>query len=241
MTIKKLIKKNYYRSCIEFGHSKREWNPKITPYLLNKKKFFHTINLAKASNFLKLAANILKKRAEKGEKFLFVGTNDLTSPILLDEAIRINHFYINSRWLGGMLTNWPTLQKRVNRLLFLEELEANGKLNSIAKKNFYIVKQEINKLNKLFKGIKKMKTFPNVIIFIDSLKNSSAINECLKLGIPTVTLVDTNCNPEISPFIIPSNNDSIFSIKFLLNYLGEKILAGNLIYEKKKILIQKEV
>jgi len=223
---KKEIAKQYIKASVHYGHPPKEWNPKMAPYILYEKYGYHIFDLVKTSKLLKLAGNVLQKKAEKNGKFLFVGTSKLSSSIIAKQAKRCNAFYINYRWLGGMLTNWSTIQKRIERLKYLEEQELLGNFEQYSKKEYSAQRKEIEKLKKLFNGIKDMSSLPDVVIFTNQLKDSLAIQECLKLGIPTISIVDTNCDPDLIPYPIPANDDSSSSINFILNYLVNRILLG---------------
>jgi small subunit ribosomal protein S2 len=223
---KKELAKKYIKASVHYGHSPKEWNPKMAPYILYAKYGYHIFDLVKTSKLLRLAGNILQKKAEKGGKFLFVGTNRVSSSIVVKQAKESNSYYINYRWLGGMLTNWSTVQKRIDRLKMLEQQELNGDFEKLSKKDYSAIRKEIDKLRKLFNGIKDMKSLPDVVIFTSQLKDSLAIQECLKLGIPTICIVDTNCNPDLIPYPIPANDDSSSSINFILTYLSNRILVG---------------
>eukprot|EP01039_Chlorochromonas_danica_P012235 gene12235-13934_t len=203
----------------------------MAPYILYEKYGYHIFDLVKTSKLLKLAGNILQKKAEKNGKFLFVGTNKLSSSIIAKQAKRTNNFYINYRWLGGMLTNWSTIQKRIERLKYLEEQELNGSFETLSKKDYSAQRKEMDKLKRLFNGIKDMTSLPDAVIFTNQLKDSLAIQECLRLGIPTICIVDTNCNPDLIPYPIPANDDSSSSINFILNYLVNRISMGYKILE----------
>jgi len=205
---KKEIAKQYIKASVHYGHRPKEWNPKMAPYILYEKYGYHIFDLVKTSKLLKLAGNVLEKKAEKNGKFLFVGTNKLSSSIIAKQAKRTNNFYINYRWLGGMLTNWSTIQKRIERLKFLEEQELNGNFETLSKKDYSAQRKEMDKLKRLFNGIKEMTSLPDAVIFTSQLKDSLAIQECLRLGIPTICIVDTNCNPDLIPYPIPANDDS---------------------------------
>jgi small subunit ribosomal protein S2 len=224
---KKEIAKQYVKASVHYGHPPKEWNPKMAPYILYAKYGYHILDLVKTSKLLRLAGNVLQKKAEKGGKFLFIGTNKLSSSIIAKQAIRSGSYYINYRWLGGMLTNWTTIQKRIDRLRELEELELNGHFENISKKEYSAVKKELDKLQRLFGGIKDMTSLPDAVIFTNQLKDKLAIQECLRLGIPTICIVDTNCDPDLIPYPIPANDDSSSSINFILNYLVNRILAGS--------------
>ena len=224
--VKKEIAKEYIQASVHYGHPPRQWNPKMAPYLLSTKYGFHIFDLVKTSKLLRLAGNVLQKKAERGGKFLFVGTNRLSASILAKQAKRCDNFYINYRWLGGMLTNWPTIQKRIERYKELERQEAAGFFETLSKKDSSAQRKELDKLRRLFQGIKEMSNLPDAVIFTNQLKDSLAIQECLKLGIPAICIVDSNCNPDLIPYPIPANDDSSSSIHFLLNYLVNRILTG---------------
>jgi small subunit ribosomal protein S2 len=225
-TLKKEIAKQYVKASVHYGHSPREWNPKMAPYILYTKYGYHIFDLVKTSKLLRLAGNVLQKKAETGGKFLFVGTSRLASSIVAKQAKRCQSYYINYRWLGGMLTNWSTIQKRIQSLNTLEKQEAEGLLETLSKKDYSAKRKEMDKLRKLFNGIKEMTSLPEAVIFTNQLKDSLAIQECLRLGIPTISIVDTNCNPDMIPYPIPANDDSSSSINFILNYLVNRILTG---------------
>ena len=230
---KKEIAKKYIKASVHYGHPPKEWNPKMAPYILYAKYGYHIFDLVKTSKLLRLAGNILQKKAEKGGKFLFVGTNRISSSIIVKQAKDCQSFYINYRWLGGMLTNWNTVQNRISRLKDLEKQETEGLFEKMSKKDYSSKRKEMDKLRRLFNGIKDMTSLPDVVVFTSQLKDSLAIQECLKLGIPTVCIVDTNCDPDLIPYPIPANDDSSSSINFILSYLSNRILTGyNICYKK---------
>lgn len=230
-TLKKEIAKQYIKASVHFGHSPKDWNPKMAPYLLYTKYGYHIFDLVKTSKLLRLAGNALQKKAEKGGKFLFVGTTRFAASIVAKQAKRCQNYYINYRWLGGMLTNWSTLQKRIERLKELEKQELEGYFENLSKKEYSRQRKEIDKLRRLFGGIKDLTSLPDAIIFTNQLKELNAIQECLRLGIPAISIVDSNCNPDLIPYPIPANDDSSSSINFILNYLVNRILLG---YQLKK-------
>lgn len=220
------IAKQYVKASVHYGHAPNQWNPKMAPYILYTKYGYHIFDIVKTSKLLRLAGNILEKKAQKNGKFLFVGTTKIASSIVANQAKRCNSFYINYRWLGGTLTNWLTIQKRVERLKELEKLEIDISSQKISKKQASQRKKEIEKLRRLFNGIKEMKQLPDAVIFTNQLKDSLAIQECLHLGIPAISIVDTNCDPDLVPFPIPANDDGHTSLNFILNYLVNRILSG---------------
>jgi len=231
-TLKKEIAKQYVKASVHYGHTPKEWNPKMAPYILYTKYGYHIFDLVKTSKLLRLAGNVLQKKAEKEGKFLFVGTSRLASSIVAKQAKRCDSYYVNYRWLGGMLTNWSTIQKRIQSLKDLELQEQNGEFENLSKKDLSSKRKEMDKLRRLFNGIKDMSNLPDAVIFTNQLKDSLAVQECLRLGIPTISIVDTNCNPDLVPYPIPANDDSSSSINFILNYLVNRILTG---YNSKKI------
>jgi len=232
---KKEIAKQYVKASVHYGHPPKEWNPKMAPYILCAKYGYHIFDLVKTSKLLKLAGNVLEKKAEKGGKFLFVGTNKLSSSIIAKQAKRSDSYYINYRWLGGMLTNWSTVQIQIQRLKDLEKQESEGYFETLSKKDYSSKRKDLDKLRRLFNGIKNMTSLPDIVIFTSQLKDSLAIQECLRLGIPTICIVDTNCDPDLIPYPIPANDDSSSSINFILNYLVNRILAGYNIKSKDEL------
>ena len=231
----KEIAKQYVKASVHYGHTPKEWNPKMAPYILGVKYGYHIFDLVKISKLLRVAGNVLEKKAEKNCNFLFVGTNKLSSSIIAQQAKRCNSFYINYRWLGGMLTNWSTVQKQIDQLKVLEKKESEGNFENLSKKDYSSKRKEIDKLRKLFNGIKNMSSLPDVVIFTSQLKDTLAIQECLRLGIPTICIVDTNCDPDLIPYPIPANDDSSSSVEFILNYLVTRILTGYNIKNKTVI------
>jgi small subunit ribosomal protein S2 len=232
---KKEIAKQYVKASVHYGHAPQEWNPKMAPYILYEKYGYHIFDLVKTSKLLTLAGNILEKKATVGGKFLFVGTNKLSSSIIAKQAKRSESYYINYRWLGGMLTNWSTVQMQIQRLKDLEKQEEEGYFETLSKKDYSSKRKDLDKLRRLFSGIKDMSSLPDIVIFTNQLKDSLAIQECLRLGIPTICIVDTNCDPDLIPYPIPANDDSSSSINFILNYLVNRILAGYNIKNKDQL------
>lgn len=223
---KPLIRNNSIKISTQYGHKTKEWNPKIAPYLSYEKNGFHLFNVAKTVRFLKLTGYLLQKLAQQNGTFLYVGTDRISSPLVAKYAAEAKAFYINYRWLGGMLTNWATIQKQIAHLKELEQKEKNGSFAFLLKKELGKQKQKIEKLNKIFYGVKDMNSLPDAIIFTNQLKDSLAIQECLKLGIPAIAIVDSNCNPNLIPYPIPANDDSSSSINFILKYLTNSINIG---------------
>ena len=211
---------------VHFGHQARRWNPKMFPYIYTERNGIHIIDLVQTAQLLTEAHDYIKKCSEEGKKFLFLGTKRQAAEIIAQEAIRSNSYYINQRWLGGMLTNWVTIKSRVERLKELEYQESSGLIDKLHKKEASKRRRELYKLKKHLDGIKDMKKIPDVIIIVDQKRESTAIQECMKLGIPTICILDTNCNPDIIDVPIPANDDAIRSIKLILSKIADAILEG---------------
>ncbi len=215
-----------YKTGIQYGHKPREWNPKMAPYLLSEHYGFHLFDLVKTAKLLEFAGNFLEKIARKGKKILFVGTTQAASSSVAKYAKKSGSFYINYRWLGGMITNWPTLEKRITKLKELEHENEQGKFEKLTKKEANKKRKTLKRLKALFEGIQEMNSLPDFVIFTSQVKQKLAIQECHKLGILTMCIVDSNCDPSLSPYIIPANDDAPGGIEFILSYLTEKIELG---------------
>ncbi len=211
---------------VHFGHQSRRWNPKMFPYIYTERNGIHIIDLVQTAQLLNEAYNFVKQSAKEGKTFLFLGTKRQAAGIVAKEAVRSNSFYVNQRWLGGMLTNWVTIKARVDRLNYLEEKDKNGEFDSLPKKEAAVIRKELERLRKHLIGIKHMKSLPDLVIIVDQKKETTAIQECIKLGVPTICMLDTNCNPEIVDVPIPANDDAIRSIKLILSKIADAILEG---------------
>nr|YP_010903868.1 ribosomal protein S2 [Hypnea musciformis]WCH56919.1 ribosomal protein S2 [Hypnea musciformis]WCH57119.1 ribosomal protein S2 [Hypnea musciformis] len=212
---------------VHFGHQSRRWNPKMFPYIYTERNGIHIIDLVQTAQLLTEAHDFVKNCSREGKKFLFLGTKRQAAGIVAQEALRSNSYYVNQRWLGGMLTNWVTIKSRVQRLKTLEEKEKSGLIDSLPKKEAAKIRRELYKLKKYLDGIKEMKRIPDLIIIIDQKRETTAIQECIKLGIPTICILDTNCNPDLIDIPIPANDDAIRSIKLVISKLADAILEGS--------------
>lgn len=212
---------------VHFGHQARRWNPKMFPYIYTERNGIHIIDLVQTAQLLTEAYNLVEKAAEEKKNILFVGTKRQASGIIAQEAKRCGAFYINQRWFGGMLTNWTTIKSRVNRLKELEQQEANKTLEQLPKKEAALLRKELDKLQKHLGGIKTMEQLPDIVIIVDQKRESTAIQECIKLKIPTIGILDTNCNPELVDIPIPANDDAIRSIKLIVTKLADAIYKGS--------------
>jgi small subunit ribosomal protein S2 len=213
-------------SGVHFGHQTRRWNPKMSPYIYTARNGVHIIDLVQTAELIDNAYQYLKTAAADGKKFLFVGTKRQAAGIIAQEAERCGAFYINQRWLGGMLTNWETIKSRVARLKELEELEETGALERRPKKEASVLRRELSKLQKYLGGIKKMHRVPDIVIIIDIRREHNAVKECQKLGLPIISMLDTNCNPDVVDIPIPANDDAIRSIKLIIGKLADAIYEG---------------
>lgn len=211
---------------VHFGHQTRRWDPKCKPFIYTAKNGIHIINLEKTQEDLAVAYAKLKEIAENGGKVLFVGTKKQAQQIVLDEATRSGSFYINQRWLGGTLTNFRTIQKRIKRLLEINELETSGTINVYPKKEQAIIRKEAARLENFLGGIKEMKKLPDAIIIVDPKEDHNAVLEARKLHIPVFGLADTNCDPAFVDYAIPANDDAIKSIKLLMSLLADAIVEA---------------
>ena len=219
---------------VHFGHKAYRWNPKMFPYIFSEVNNIHILDLVQsatllkeANNYVKLAASEKKTSVSSEKKtFLFVGTKRQASTLVAQEATRCDSYYINHRWLGGMLTNWTTLKERIERLKSLEQQEADNTFNLLTKKEASLRRKELQKLRQPLEGIKNMQTLPDIAIIIDQKREMTAIRECRKLGIPIVSILDTNCDPDLVDIPIPGNDDAVRSIKLILKSLTDNIIAG---------------
>ena len=211
---------------VHFGHKAHRWNPKMFPYIYSEVNNIHILDLVQSATLLKDAKNYLETEASQEKIVLFVGTKRQATTLIAQEAKRCNSYYVNHRWLGGMLTNWSTIKERINRLKDLEKQEADGTFDLLPKKEVVLRRKELKKLSKHLDGIKTMPNLPDVAIVIDQKREMTAIAECRKLGIPVVSILDTNCDPDLIDIPIPGNDDAVRSIKLILNSLTDSIIAG---------------
>ena len=213
-------------SGVHFGHQTRRWNPKMDPYIYTARNGVHIIDLVQTAQLMDDAYNYVRTAAEQGKKFLFIGTKRQAAGIIAQEASRCGSYYVNQRWLGGMLTNWATIKTRVDRLKELERREETGALDMLPKKEAAVLRRELDKLQKYLGGIKGMRKVPDVVIIVDQKREYNAVQECMKLNVPIVALLDTNCDPDVVDIPIPANDDAIRSIKLIVGRLADAIYEG---------------
>jgi small subunit ribosomal protein S2 len=211
---------------VHFGHKAYRWNPKMFPYIYSEVNNIHILDLVQSATLLKEATNYVEKEASDGKTFLFIGTKRQASTLIAQEAKRCDSFYVNHRWLGGMLTNWSTLKERIEYLKNLEQQEANNTFDLLTKKEATLRRKELKKLRRHLDGIKSMKSIPDIAIVIDQKREMTSIRECRKLGIPVVSILDTNCDPDLVDVPIPGNDDAVRSIKLILKSLTDSIING---------------
>ena len=211
---------------VHFGHKAYRWNPKMFPYIYSEVNNIHILDLVQSATLLKEANEYLYSEARQGKRFLFIGTKRQASTLIAQEAKRCDSFYVNNRWLGGMLTNWSTLKERIKTLKDLEEQEANGTFNLLTKKEAALRRKELKKLRAYLDGIKTMPDLPDIAIIVDQKREMTAIRECQKLEIPIVSILDTNCDPDLIDVPIPGNDDAVRSIKLILKSLSDSIITG---------------
>ena len=214
---------NLLEAGVQFGHQTKRWNPKMKEYIFTSRDDIYIINLEKTVECMEKAYAEIKKIAENGGKFLFVGTKKQASEVCVEEATRSESFYVTERWLGGTLTNFRTIRRRVRRLEEIENMEKDGSFELLPKKEVIGLKKEYDKLNKVLCGIRNMDRLPNALIIVDPKKEINAIREARKLNIPVIGIVDTNCDPDDVDFVIPGNDDAVRSVKVILGALTNAI------------------
>lgn len=212
---------------VHFGHQTKRWNPKMKEYIFNSRDDIYIIDLEKTQKLLEEAYNEIKTIASNGGKFLFVGTKKQSGEVAIEEALRSGSYYVTERWLGGTLTNFRTIRKRVKRLEDIEKMESDGTFDALPKKEVIKIKKEYDKLNTLLCGIREMTKLPQALIIVDPRKEYNAIKEARKLHIPVFGVVDTNGDPDLVDYVIPGNDDAVRSIKVLLGVLTNAICEAN--------------
>ncbi|QNO16448.1 30S ribosomal protein S2 [Alkalicella caledoniensis] len=219
--------KQLLEAGVHFGHQTRRWNPKMAPYIFTERNGIYVIDLQKTVGKIDEAYNFVKEVASEGGKILFVGTKKQAQEAVASEAARAGMFHVNQRWLGGMLTNFDTIGKRVKRLRELEKMEEEGTFEVLPKKEVIKLRLEMEKLNKYLAGIKDMPGIPDAIFIVDPRKERIAVAEAKKLGIPIIAIVDTNCDPDEIDYVIPGNDDAIRAVSLITSKIADAILEGN--------------
>ena len=212
---------------VHFGHQTKRWNPKMKEYIFTARDDIYIIDLQKTAKKIEEAYSALKEIVANGGKVLFVGTRKQAAEAVKEEALRSNSFYVNERWLGGTLTNFKTIRRRVKRLEQIEKMEKDGTFELLPKKEVVHIKKEYNKLNKLLCGIRDMYKLPQAMFIVDPSKEEIAIREARKLNIPVFGIVDTNCDPDMVDYVIPGNDDAIRAVKLIVGVMNNAIVAAN--------------
>ena len=218
--------KQLLEAGVHFGHQTRRWNPKMAEYIFTERNGIYIIDLQKTVKKVEVAYKFIAEVAANGESVLFVGTKKQAQDSIKEEALRVGMYYVNTRWLGGMLTNFKTIKKRIERLEQLFKMEENGTFDLLPKKEVSQLMAEREKLEKYLGGIKDMKKLPGAMFVVDPRKEKIAIAEAKKLGIPVVAIVDTNCDPEEVDYVIPGNDDAIRAVKLIAGAMANAIIEG---------------
>ncbi len=216
---------------VHFGHQTQRWNPKMKPYIYGARNGIYVLDLRKTTDLLDEAYAIVRDYAARNKNILFVGTKKQAAEVIAEEAKRAGAYYINRRWLGGMLTNFDTIRSRVNKLRELEDFVESGHIDKLPKKEIAQINRQISKLSKTLGGIKEMRGLPDLIFIVDQKKELIAIQEANKLNIPVICLADTNADPDGINYIIPGNDDAIRSIKLITSKLADAVLEGKQLKE----------
>jgi len=227
VTMKELLE-----AGVHFGHQVKRWNPKMKKYIFGQRNGIYIIDLQKTVKMFEVAYNFVKDVASRGEHVLFVGTKKQAQDVIMEEAQRSQSFYVNQRWLGGMLTNFKTIRQSIDKLHRIEKMREDGTYELLTKKEVAKKEKERTRLEKNLSGIKDMETLPGAVYIVDPRKESIAVAEAKKLNIPIVAIVDTNCDPDDIDYVIPGNDDAIRSIKLLTSRIANAIIEGREIYNK---------
>nr|WOC91934.1 ribosomal protein S2 [Utricularia pubescens] len=211
---------------VHFGHVTSKWNPKMAPYISAKRNGIHITNLARTARFLSEACDLVFDAARKGKQFLIVGTKTKAADSVARAAVKARCHCVNKKWLGGMLTNWSTTETRLHKFRDLRMEQKKGRLDRLPKRDAVVLKRQLSRLQTYLGGIKYMTGLPDIVIIVDQYEEYTALRECLTLGIPTISLIDTNCDPDLADISIPANDDAISSIRLILNKLVFAICEG---------------
>ncbi|MBN1636054.1 MAG: 30S ribosomal protein S2 [Deltaproteobacteria bacterium] len=228
VTMKQLLE-----AGVHFGHQTPRWNPRMKPYIFGARNGIHIIDLQKTEKLFTQACEIVKETIANGGKILMIGTKKQAQDAIEEESQRAGAYYVNHRWLGGTLTNFETIKKSVEKLKWLETIIDNGTIEDYPKKEQISMKRHKMKLDKSLHGIKHMDTLPDIVYVVDPTREGIAVLECRKLGITTVGIVDTNCNPTLIDYVIPGNDDAIRAIRLFTSKIADAVVEGNALYQEK--------
>ena len=233
--------KSLLEAGVHFGHQTKRWNPKMRDFIFTSRNGIHIIDLRQSSDRAERAYLMIREMAAQGKRFLFVGTKKQSQDIVEEEAKRCGQFYVNQRWYGGTLTNFITIRKRVDRMKELRELEATGELQKLPIKEYAREKKELDRLNKFLTGIENMDELPDLVFITDTHKEHLAILEARRLRIPTIAIVDTNCDPTVIDYPLPGNDDAIRSIRFFTNLMANAVIEGREGYQVEEEALKEDV
>ena len=218
--------KQLLEAGVHFGHQTRRWNPKMAKYIFTERNGIYIIDLQKTVKMIDEAYNFVKEVSANGKSVLFVGTKKQAQGAIKEEALRCDNYYVNQRWLGGMLTNWKTISTRIARLNEIKTMEEDGTFEKLNKREVLTLQRELERLEKFLGGIKDMKGMPGAIFVVDPKKEKIAVKEARTLGIPVVGIVDTNCDPDDVDYIIPANDDAIRAVKLIASCMADAVIEG---------------
>lgn len=221
VTMKQLLE-----AGVHFGHQTRRWNPKMSRFIFGARNGIYIIDLQKSLKKIEEAYDFLRGVAQEGKPVIFIGTKKQAQNTIKEEALRCGEFFVNERWLGGMLTNYKTIKKRIDRLFELERMQEDGTMKLLPKKEVFQLQKEQERLERFLGGIKNMKTLPGAIFIVDPKKERIAILEAKKLGIPVISIVDTNCDPDEVDYVIPGNDDAIRAVNLITKVMANAVFEG---------------
>lgn len=224
------------QSGMHFGHFTREWNPRMTPYIYGERNGRHIIDLVQTHYLLTEVLNFIEKSASQGKIFLFIGTKKQAAPLVAESALECNSYYVNQRWLGGMLTNWQTIQKSIRKLKSYRLAEETGEWSLLKKQEVAKKRREKQRLEKYLGGLENMPNRPDVVIIIGQPEEIHAVRECRQLNIPTITLLDSNCDPTMADWFVPMNDDSVSGLRLILSSFEAAIQTGQQKYNDAQLL-----
>jgi len=211
---------------VHFGHQTRRWNPKMKPYIFGQRNGIYVIDLGKTAKLFKQAEDFVSRMASAGQTILFVGTKPQAQELVREEAQRCGMFFVNHRWLGGLLTNFMTIQRSIGRMRELEAMAEDGRYDSLSKKEIARIEKAKRKLHKNLDGIRKMSRLPDAVFVVDTRREKIAVDEARKLKIPVIGIVDTNCDPDDVDYVIPGNDDALRAIRLFLNRISDAVITG---------------
>jgi small subunit ribosomal protein S2 len=230
ITMKELLE-----AGVHFGHQTRRWNPKMKEYIFGERNGIHIIDLQKTLKMFRDASRFVSELTAQGRSILFVGTKRQAQEAVAEEANRCGMFYVNHRWLGGTLTNWATLQKSIKRLKALKAMVEDGRMDQLSKKEAARLKREMDHLHQNLGGMENMTTLPDAMFVIDSNAEEIAVREARRMGVPVVSIVDTNCNPEVVDWIIPGNDDALRAIRLFTSKISDAVIEGKQSLEQSQL------